>query len=91
MGVVTDTKVFLLDEDYIRDGSESVESTIGTGQSRNHLVDSAELKQIVQIQAANADLNAITVVSSFALGHRWRLRCRDGGPPKSHTEYSESS
>jgi hypothetical protein len=81
--VVTDTKVFLLDEDYIGDGSESLESPVGRkiGQSRNRVVDSADLSQIVQLQAADADPNAITIViksSALKRLHNWRLLCRDG-------------
>jgi hypothetical protein len=81
--VVTDTKVFLLDEDYIGDGSESLDSPVGRkiGQSRNRVVDSADLSQIVQLQAADADPNAITIViksSALKRLHNWRLLCRDG-------------
>jgi hypothetical protein len=81
--VVTDTKVFLLDEDYIGDGSESLDSPVGRriGQSRNRVVDSADLLQIVQLQAADADPNAITIViksSVLKRLHNWRLLCRDG-------------
>lgn len=82
--VVTDTKLFLLDEDYVGDGSDSLDSDEARtiGRSRNRLVDSADLGQVSQIQGANNDPKSITIImkaqSSFTRAHTWRLLCRDG-------------
>lgn len=81
--VITDSKLFLLDEDYVGDGSESIEAGSGCviGESMNRLVDSADLNQIMYVQAAYADPNAITIVikpSKLKRSHNWRLLCRDG-------------
>ena len=82
--VVTDTKLFLLDEDYVGDGSGPFEPSIGTrqlGDVRYHMVDEASLKQVAEVQAADADPKAITIVihplSRLSRTHRWRLVCRD--------------
>ena len=80
--VVTDTKIFLLDEDYVGDGSESYEAgTRQLGETVYRLVDSAALEQIARVQAADADPNSITIVinpqTSFKRAHNWRLKCRD--------------
>jgi Leucine-rich repeat (LRR) protein len=83
--VVTDDKLFLLDEDYAGDGSESME--VGAhkqlGESTYRLVDSAALEQITEIKAADANPTTITI--SFKSNsylrrrtHNWRLVCRDG-------------
>ena len=78
--VLTDSKLFLLDEDYVGDGSsDNFEGQIG--RSQNRLVDSAELGQVTEVQAADADPKAITIVisvSAFARSHNWRLLCRTG-------------
>ena len=82
--VVTDTKVFLLDEDYTGDGSKSTEaeSNRRLGSPHFSLVDGADLQQVAEVRAADADPNAITIVirplSSLQRTHRWRLLCRDG-------------
>jgi hypothetical protein len=75
--VVTDSKLYLLDEDYAGDGSESIEAfsdgrkcNIGTdhrmaqqlGNCIHRLVDSADLNQVDYVQAADADPQAITIV-----------------------------
>ena len=82
--VVTDTKLFLLDEDYVGDGSGPFEPSIGTrqlGDVRYRMVDEASLKQVAEVQAADADPKAITIVihplSRLSRTHRWRLVCRD--------------
>jgi len=80
--VVTDTKLFLLDEDYVGDGSESIEAgTRSLGETVYRLVDSADLQQIDKVHAADADPRAITIVirplSRLQRSHNWRLLCRD--------------
>jgi hypothetical protein len=80
--VLTDTKLFLLDEDYVGDGSESVEAeTRQVGETMYRLVDSAALSQITKVQAADADPAAITIIirptTSFQKSRNWRLQCRD--------------
>lgn len=80
--IVTDTKIFLLDEDYVGDGSESIEAgTRQVGETVYRLVDSAALSQITKVQAADADPAAITIIirpaSSFQKARNWRLQCRD--------------
>lgn len=80
--VVTDAKVFLLDEDYVGDGSESIEAeTRQVGETMYRLVDSAALSQITEVKAADADPAAITFIirpaNSFQKARNWRLQCRD--------------
>jgi hypothetical protein len=81
--VVTDAKIFLLDEDYIGDGSLSVGAQSGRrlGSPAFRLIDSADLKQIAEVKAADADPNAITIIirplQTLQRTHRWRLLCRD--------------
>jgi hypothetical protein len=82
--VITDSKLFLLDEDYAGDGSTSFEAGASKrlGDVSFRLVDSADLQQITQVKAADADPKAITIViqplSRLQRTHRWRLVCRDG-------------
>jgi hypothetical protein len=79
--IVTDEKLYLLDEDYVGDGSESIEAggSRVMGEAVYRLVDSAELKQISEVKAADADPNAITIVirplSRLQRSHNWRLLC----------------
>jgi len=80
--VVTDTKLFLLDEDYVGDGSESVEAgTRVLAETMYRLVDSADLRLIDAVRAADADPNAITITirpsSRLQRKRNWRLICRD--------------
>jgi hypothetical protein len=80
--VVTDQQLFLLDEDYVGDGSESFEAGARTfGDILFRIVDSAELVQVSQVQAAGFDPKAITVVirpkSRLQRTRNWRLLCRD--------------
>jgi hypothetical protein len=81
--VVTDTKLYLLDEDYVGDGSESIEAggSRVLGEAVYRLVDSAEMKQISEVKAADADPNAITIVirplSRLQRSHNWRLLCHN--------------
>jgi Leucine-rich repeat (LRR) protein len=81
--VVTDTKMYLLDEDYVGDGAESIEASGSRvlGEAVYRLVDSAEMKQISEVKAADADPNAITIViralSRMQRSHNWRLLCHN--------------
>lgn len=81
--VITDSHIFLLDEDYVGDGSESYDAGSRTlAEVRYSLIDSAELTHIVEVQAASIDPQEITIIirpqSSFQRNHNWRLFCRDG-------------
>ena len=74
--VVTDSKVFLLDEDYTGNGSGTVDvdctngkNSLGTGTPRNELgrcrhrlVDSADLDQIEYVESDDADPKSVTIV-----------------------------
>ena len=82
--MVTDTKLFLLDEDYVGDGSTAIDSTNSKqrlGDVQYRMVDEAFLSQVAEVQAAGADPNAITIIinplSRLSRTHRWRLLCRD--------------
>ena len=81
--VVTDSKIFLLDEDYVGDGSVSLDAVSGRrlGSPVFRLIDTANLQQIAEVKAADADPNAITIVirptQKLLRTHRWRLLCRD--------------
>ena len=81
--IVTDSHIYLLDEDYVGDGSESYEAGArALGDVRFSLVHSALLTQIAEVQAARADPKAITIVirplSMLQRLHNWRLVCVDG-------------
>lgn len=82
--VVTDTKLYLLDEDYVGDGSESIDSSPGRvlGQTMYRVVDSTDLRQVKAVRAADADPVAITISitpsNRLLRTHNWRLVCRDG-------------
>lgn len=82
--VITDSHIFLLDEDYVGDGSESYDAGNRTlAEVRYSLINSAALSHIVEVQAASIDPQEITIIirpqSSFQRNHNWRLFCRDGG------------
>lgn len=80
--VVTDGHVFLLDENYIGDGSTTTLTQSGKyGDATLRLVDSAELAQVTEIRPADEDPTHITLViqkSRLVRSHRWRLVCKDG-------------
>ena len=80
--VVTDGSIFLLDENYIGDGSTTTLTQSGKyGDATLHLVDSAELAQMTEIRPADEDPTHITLViqkSRLVRSHRWRLVCKDG-------------
>lgn len=81
--VITDTKILLLDEDYAADGHDISSVTVkgkNMADARYRLVDHAELSLVSQVQAANADPRAITIIinpSALSRTKRWRLICRD--------------
>jgi hypothetical protein len=80
--IVTDTHVYLLDEDYVGDGSESFEAGARKlGEVCFKMVDSAGIEQVMEVQAGLDDPNSVTVVikplSRLQRSHRWRLMCRD--------------
>jgi hypothetical protein len=81
--LVTDTTVYLLDGDYIGDGSESLEAGYhrSLGESTYRVVDSAPLTQISIVKAADADPCTLTLsirpTARLSRTHNWRLTCRD--------------
>jgi Leucine-rich repeat (LRR) protein len=80
--IVTDAKIYLLDEDYLGDGSESIDAGSRTlGEPTYRLVDSASLSLIDKVQAADADPNSITIViqplTRLQRFRNWRLLCHD--------------
>jgi len=81
--VVTDTRIMLLDEDYAADGHNLSTITVKSDKMadiRYRLVDQVILSLVSQIQAANTDPCAITIIikpSTLSRTHRWRLICRD--------------
>ena len=91
--VVTDTKLFLMDEDYHADAHKPLDPpATGVAAIRKkhrvdlanvtyRKVDEADLKQVTEVQAAGADPKAITIVisplSRLSRTHRWRLISRD--------------
>ena len=80
--VVTDTSIYLLDQDYVGDGSESYDAGQRRyGDVRLAKIDGALLTQVEEVQAATADPKQITLVirplSVLQRNHNWRLVCRD--------------
>ena len=80
--IVTDSHLYLLDEDYVGDGSESFEAGARKlGEVCFKTVDSATIEQVSEVQAGVDDPNSVTVVikplSRLQRYHRWRLLCRD--------------
>lgn len=83
--VVTESKIFLLNEDYISDGhtaSPDCSDVSKVGEVSFQTVDEASLEQISEVQAAGVDPRGITLIinplSRLSRTHRWRLLCRDG-------------
>ena len=81
--ILTDSKIFLLDECYVGDSSSLSKFRKGTcGDAVLSLVDLAELIQVSEIRAADEDPRIITLVikapSRLQRSHRWRLVCRNG-------------
>jgi hypothetical protein len=89
--VVTDSKVYLLDEDYFGDGADiidvvnqnSLRSTHQNelGNCRHCLVDVADLDQIESVASDDSDPNSVTIVmkpiARLTRRRNWRLVCRD--------------
>jgi hypothetical protein len=81
--VVTDTSVYLLDEDYVGDGSESLEAGNHRvlGETTYRVVDSALLSQISVVKVADADPRSMTMSirtsNRLSRTHNWRFTCRD--------------
>jgi hypothetical protein len=74
--------MYLLDEDYVGDGSESFEAGARElGEVCFRMVDDAAIEQVSEVQAALDDPNSVTVVikplSRLQRYHRWRLVCHD--------------
>ena len=81
--ILTDSNIFLLNENYVGDGSRSsfIAYKGGFGDVALDLVDSAQLSQVSDIRAADEDPKQITLVittSRLARSHRWRLVCSNG-------------
>ena len=81
--ILTDSNIFLLNENYVGDGSRSsfIAYKGGFGDVALDLVDSAQLSQVSDIRAADEDPKQITLVittSRIARSHRWRLVCSNG-------------
>jgi len=81
--ILTDAKIFLLDETYVGDGSSLSRFQKGKcGDAVLGSVDSADLMQVSEIRAADEDPRVITLVikasSRLQRSHRWRLVCKDG-------------
>jgi len=81
--VLTDTHIYLLNENYVGDGTTRAKKR-GTppGNVVLEVVDSGTLDLISEIKAADEDPRSITLVikapSRLKRAHRWRLLCYDG-------------
>ena len=83
--VVTDSMIYLLDEDYIGDGSHAQQHTplFGKewGRPQYRVVDEASLSQIISVQASASDPRALTLAirptSRLHRTHNWRMLCKD--------------
>lgn len=83
--VLTDTRVCLLDETYIGDGTHpelDKDTKRKLGDVSLAIIDSAALNQVTEVRAANEDPRKITLViipqNKLKRAHRWRLICNDG-------------
>ena len=90
--VLTDSKVYLIDETYIGDGTynnSKVEMTFDKKRRNQSLgdvsltiIDSAMLSRVTEVRAANEDPRMITLVvisqNKLKRSHRWRLICNNG-------------
>ena len=83
--VVTDSRIYLFDENYCGDGSYdtgAVESSNGEwGKPQYFPVDEASLVQVLTVQAATSDPCSLTIsitpASRLSRTHNWRLICKD--------------
>ncbi|KAL7497903.1 hypothetical protein ACHAWT_007083 [Skeletonema menzelii] len=83
--VLTDSKIYLLDETYSGDGTNGAEeksNRIKLGDVSLSIIDEAKLTKVTEVRAANEDPRMITLVilpaNKLKRGHRWRLVCNDG-------------
>ena len=80
--VLTDSTIYLLDESYDGDGSNSDEDVRRLGDISLAVIDSAALNRVTEVRAANEDPCMITLViqplNKLKRAHRWRLICNDG-------------
>ena len=80
--VLTDSMIYLLDESYDGDGSNSDGAIRRLGDVSLAMIDSATLTRVTEIRAANEDPRMITLVilptNKLKRSHRWRLLCNDG-------------
>eukprot|EP00522_Entomoneis_paludosa_P018184 CAMPEP_0172448052 /NCGR_PEP_ID=MMETSP1065-20121228/7151_1 /TAXON_ID=265537 /ORGANISM="Amphiprora paludosa, Strain CCMP125" /LENGTH=484 /DNA_ID=CAMNT_0013199439 /DNA_START=33 /DNA_END=1487 /DNA_ORIENTATION=- len=82
--LVTDSKIYLFDEDYFGDGARAEEMMLqkrqSWGQPIYRVVDEADLTQIVSVEGASLDPCALTIAirptSRLYRTHNWRLLCR---------------
>lgn len=80
--MITDTRLYLLDENYTGDGSLSTEAGRGSlGDPIYGLVDSADISLLERIDATVTEREAVTIVvrpnSRLQRMRNWRLVCRD--------------
>jgi len=83
--ILTDAKVYLLDETYNGDGTkpeDEKDKLKKLGDISFAIIDSARLSRVTEVRAANEDPRKITLVilpqSKLKRSHRWRLVCNDG-------------
>ena len=83
--VLTDSRVYLLDEHYVGDGTmkdDEKDKTNQLGDVSLAIIDSARLSRVTEVRAANEDPRKITLVilpqNKLKRSHRWRLVCNDG-------------
>ena len=83
--VLTDSKAYLLDETYAGDGTKQdgeKDKTKKLGDVSLSIIDSAKLRRVTEVRAANEDPRRITLVilsqNKLKRSHRWRLVCKDG-------------
>jgi hypothetical protein len=83
--VLTDSKIYLLDENYCGDGtnlSDEQSRRMKLGDVSLAIIDAAKLSRVTEVRAANENPRMITLVilpsNKLKRGHRWRLACNDG-------------
>ena len=83
--VLTDSKIYLLDEVYCGDGTKLADDKsrrMQLGDVSLAIIDEAKLSRVTEVRAANEDPRMITLVilpsNKLKRGHRWRLVCNDG-------------
>jgi len=83
--VLTDSKVYLLDETYTGDSTKPEDEKVKRkklGEVSLVIINSARLSRVTEVRAANEDPRKITLVilpqNKLKRSHRWRLVCNDG-------------